>query len=175
MVRRARSVQRVATAALDGSLICSPRRLPPSPPQLLSQLFTGLCNGTVASSIGIGRILIAAAALLLVQLCLITDVCCFHPGDASAWLTDEESSAVTPSAKVLQVAVVATSGNVVEMSPRASDEELRLAATGGLHGPLTLPPPLSRSQPVVRAGLGSGGQGRRRVRLESVTELETCV
>lgn len=92
-----------------GRLTLSPPRSPvisspPFPPialQLLSQLFTGLCNGTITSSIAVGRILVAAAVLLIIQLCFAVDVCCFHPGDSSAWLTTEESNAVSPGKVVM--------------------------------------------------------------------------
>ena len=116
---------------------------PPTPPQLLSQLFTGLCNGTIASSIGIGRILIAAAALLLVQLCLITDVCCFHPGDPSAWLTAEESCVVGPLGNTPS-GVVVSNGGVIEMGARESPLPRAGIDAPTLH---THPHPLLLQQP----------------------------
>lgn len=45
---------------------------------LISGLFNGLCGGGIASSVGIARILIAAATLLLIQLSLGVDLACYR-------------------------------------------------------------------------------------------------
>ena len=45
---------------------------------IFSQIWTGLCNGTVASAAGIARILIAASVLLLIQLGIGIDLCCYQ-------------------------------------------------------------------------------------------------
>ena len=45
---------------------------------LLSGVFNGLCGGGIASSVGVARILIAAASLLLLQLSLGVDLSCYR-------------------------------------------------------------------------------------------------
>lgn len=57
---------------------------------ILSSMFIGLCNDGIATIIGMFRILIAASVLLIIQLGIGADICCYHPGDKSRWLTDEE-------------------------------------------------------------------------------------
>ena len=53
---------------------------------LFSRLWDGLCNGTVTSAIGIARVLIAAGVFMLLQMAVGIDLCCYHPGDARAWV-----------------------------------------------------------------------------------------
>ncbi len=60
---------------------------------ILSRLFEGLCNDGFGTVIGIARILIAAAVLLICQLGVGIDICCYHPGDKSAWVSDEDRAA----------------------------------------------------------------------------------
>ena len=48
------------------------------------------------SAIGIARILIAAGVLLLIQLGIGVDVCCYHPGDPLSWDDTDESGKVSP-------------------------------------------------------------------------------
>lgn len=60
---------------------------------ILSKLFDSLCNDGFATMIGIFRILIAASVLLIIQLGIGVDLCCFHPGDSSRWLSEEEIAA----------------------------------------------------------------------------------
>lgn len=43
---------------------------------MFSRLWDGLCNGTVTSSIGIARVLIAAGVFMLLQLAIGIDLCC---------------------------------------------------------------------------------------------------
>jgi hypothetical protein len=58
--------------------------------QILSVLFTGFCTNTIATVIGISRILIAASIMLFLQLGVGIDMCCFHPGLTSRYLSEEE-------------------------------------------------------------------------------------
>ena len=71
--------------------------------KLIDPLIAGLCTG-VASSIGLSRILIAAGALLSLQLAFGVSVCCNHPGDATAW-NDEKpintSTSTPPLASIV--------------------------------------------------------------------------
>ena len=57
---------------------------------ILSKLFTGFCTNTIATVIGISRILIAASIMLFLQLGVGIDMCCFHPGLTSRYLSEEE-------------------------------------------------------------------------------------
>lgn len=59
---------------------------------IISKLWDGVCNGGFATVGYMFRILIAASVLLIVQLGIGVDVCCFHPGDGSRWLTDQEKN-----------------------------------------------------------------------------------
>jgi hypothetical protein len=52
---------------------------------LFNNLFGALCNGTVTAAAGMAQMLIAAAVLMLVQMLIGVDLCCFHPGDPSVW------------------------------------------------------------------------------------------
>lgn len=70
------------------------------PPQALSELLNGLCNDSIVASIKISRVLIAAAVLLAIQLFLSMDLCCYHPGDDAAWVSQaEEEGAASSAAK----------------------------------------------------------------------------
>lgn len=60
---------------------------------IFSDFFTFLCNDGFAVFIGISRIFIALSIMLVIQLGIGVDICCFHPGDPSRWLTDEEIAA----------------------------------------------------------------------------------
>ena len=53
---------------------------------LFNNLFDGLCNGTVTAAGGIAQCLVAAAALMLLQMIIGVDQCCYHAGDAKAWV-----------------------------------------------------------------------------------------
>lgn len=64
---------------------------------IFSRFWTGLCNGTVVSAAGIARILIAAGVLLLIQLGIGVDLCCYHPGDPRSW-TGGDAGTVAPKA-----------------------------------------------------------------------------
>jgi hypothetical protein len=50
-----------------------------------STFFAGLCGGAIHSSVAVARVMIAAASLLLLQLSLIVDFSCWHPGDPAAF------------------------------------------------------------------------------------------
>jgi hypothetical protein len=52
---------------------------------VFSSFFNGFCGGAINSSVSVARILIAAASLLLLQLALVTDFACYHPGDPTAF------------------------------------------------------------------------------------------
>ncbi len=52
---------------------------------VFSTFFNGLCGGAIDSSVNVARIMVAAASLLLIQLCLLVDFSCYHPGDATAF------------------------------------------------------------------------------------------
>lgn len=53
---------------------------------LFNGLFDSLCNGTVSAAAGIGQCLVAAAVLMLLQMVMGVDQCCYHAGDAKAWV-----------------------------------------------------------------------------------------
>ena len=57
---------------------------------LFSSLFDSLCNGTVSAAAGIAQCLVAAAALMLLQMAIGIDICCYHPGDKTAWVDKGE-------------------------------------------------------------------------------------
>jgi hypothetical protein len=82
------------TALKDTALACS------SIDPIISQIFEGLCNDGIATIIGMFRILIAASVLLIIQLGIGVDVCCFHPGDPSRWMdgSDDKSAKVMGTA-----------------------------------------------------------------------------
>lgn len=64
---------------------------------VFSQLWDGICNGSIVSGIMTSQLLVAAAAILAVMLGIGVDVCLFHPGARKAWLNgDEESPKVDP-------------------------------------------------------------------------------
>ena len=52
---------------------------------VFSAFFNGLCGGAINSSVNVARIMIAAASLLLLQLALMADFSCYHPGDPTAF------------------------------------------------------------------------------------------
>jgi hypothetical protein len=62
---------------------------------VFSQFFNGFCGGAINSSVNVARIMIAAASLLIIQLILITDFQCYHPGDASAFEKDPKEGQTT--------------------------------------------------------------------------------
>jgi hypothetical protein len=62
---------------------------------IFSQFFNGFCGGAINSSVNVARIMIAAASLLIIQLILITDFQCYHPGDASAFEKDPKEGQTT--------------------------------------------------------------------------------
>ena len=90
---------------------------------IFSRMFDGLCNGTVQSAAGIARILIAAGVLLLLQLGIGVDLCCYRadararalfaapaarltpppppplsdPGDKRSWVGDDDAAQVASS------------------------------------------------------------------------------
>ena len=53
---------------------------------LFNGLFDSLCNGTVSAAAGIAQCLVAAAVLMLLQMIMGVDQCCYHAGDAKAWV-----------------------------------------------------------------------------------------
>ena len=57
---------------------------------LFSSLFDSLCNGTVSAAAGIAQCLVAAAVLMLLQMAIGIDICCYHPGDKTAWVDKGE-------------------------------------------------------------------------------------
>jgi hypothetical protein len=76
-----------ALGSVSAALACTPIDA------LISTLFTGLCNDGISTMIALFKILIAAAVLLVIQLGIGVDLCCYHPGHAAAWEEDEAGGA----------------------------------------------------------------------------------
>jgi hypothetical protein len=77
---------------------------------ILSTLFTGFCTNGIATVIGIARILIAASVFLFLQLGVGIDMCCFHPGYASRYLSEAELAEIAAAKGMAPVDPTATGG-----------------------------------------------------------------
>ncbi len=84
---------------------------------IFSKLFHGLCNDGFATVIGIFRILMAASILLIIQLGIGVDICCFHPGDKSRWLTEEEKAAKVVGAQAGPAGSINGDGTFQQANP----------------------------------------------------------
>lgn len=58
-----------------------------------SSLLKALCNGGIATVIVIFQVLIAASVLLVINVAIGADICFYHPGDDTVWMTEEEAAA----------------------------------------------------------------------------------
>jgi len=74
---------------------------------ILNRLFMALCNDGFGTVIAICRILIALAVMLVLQLGVGVDVCCYHPGDPRAWGSPDadEVGKVSPNVASIELAL----------------------------------------------------------------------
>jgi hypothetical protein len=70
--------------------------------EVLVTTFNALCNNGFAVLLYLFSILIAATVMLIIQLGVGADLCCYHPGDNTAW---EEDADLQPKHVVTKVIV----------------------------------------------------------------------